>query len=313
MNVPPQQQPAPAVAAALAAPQPIQQLALWEIEANALNLQGEHRLLHQLLRDFDDFNREQCAKLRAEGYSSLSDLINWKYKDICSLLENLSNRPTTRGGQQFGDRKIKELQVLSQFVTDRSRSGLIFDLNLYRQEADQYIQFAEIDSKIGKDEAADKPEKFKYSNWNKWEKSIYIYLDSVVSKSGAPLSYVIRKDLEVEAGTKWDELDKVQEIHTAPLQGFTFNLDSNRVLTLLKELCLDTEAETWFRNIKCGRAAMKALQLHYDGPDESKRRNEEARSKLKNVYYKNEGTFTFEKLSLISMMPFRFSKSMESL
>jgi len=41
MNVP-QQQPAPPVAAAVAAPQ----LALWEIKANALNLQGEHRLLH---------------------------------------------------------------------------------------------------------------------------------------------------------------------------------------------------------------------------------------------------------------------------
>jgi len=74
---------------------------------------------------------------------------------------------------------------------------------------------------------------------------------------------VIRKDLE--AGTKWEELErKVQQIHTAPLQGFTFNLDSKRVLTLLKELCLDTEAETWFRNIKCGRAVVKALQLRKD-------------------------------------------------
>ena len=90
------------------------------------------------------------------------DLINWRYKNIRSLLENLSNRPTTRGGQQYGDRKIKELHALSWFITDRSRRGLTFDLNLYRQEADQYIQFAEIDSKIGNDEAADKPERFKY-------------------------------------------------------------------------------------------------------------------------------------------------------
>jgi len=105
---------------------------------------------------------------------------------------------------------------------------------------------------------------------------------------------VIRKDLE--EGTEWDKLDrKTQQIHTAPLQGFAFNLDSKRVLTLLKELCLDTEAETWFKYIKCGRAAMKALQLHYDRPDGSKRRKEEARSKLKTVYYKHEGIFTFKK------------------
>jgi len=63
---------------------------------------------------------------------------------------------------------------------------------------------------------------------------------------------------------------------------------------LLKELCLETEAETWFRNIKCGREAMKALQIHYDGSDESKRTKEEARAKLKTIYYKHEGTFTFE-------------------
>jgi len=122
-------------------------------------------------------------------------------------------------------------------VTEKSRSrrGLSFDLDLYRQEANQYISFAEIDSEIDKDETADKPDKFKYANWNKWEESVYIYLNSVVSKSGAPLSNVIRKDLE--AGTKWDELDRKVQIYTAPLQDFTFNIDSKRVLTLLKDLC----------------------------------------------------------------------------
>jgi len=106
------------------------------------------------------------------------------------------------------------------------------------------------------------------------------------------LSYVIRKDLD--AGTEWKDLDrKTQQIYTASLEGFTFNIDSKRVLTLLKELCLDTEAETWFRKIKCGRAAMKALQIHYDGPDDSKRRKVEVKSKLKNICYKHEGTFTF--------------------
>ena len=159
-------------AAAAAAPTPNQPLALWEIEANAMSLQREHRLLHELLRAFHNFNRVQCTKLRAEGNSSLSDLINWKFKDIRLLLENLSNRPTNPGGQQIGDKKIKELQALSWFITDRSRRGLTFDLNLYRQEASMYITYAEIDAEIGNDEAAVKPDKFKYVNWNKWEESV---------------------------------------------------------------------------------------------------------------------------------------------
>jgi len=210
MNIQPP--PARAVpAAAVAAPL----FAQWEIEANILNLQGEHRLLHQLLREFHSFSRDQCAKLREEGYSSLSDLINWKFQEIRSLLKDLSNRPSNRGGQRFGDRKIKELQALRWFITDRSRRGLTFDFDLYKAEATQYISFAEIDSEIDKDEAADKPEKFKYASWNKWEESVCIYLDSVISKNGAPLSYVIRKDLDVEI--EWESLDrKTQQIYTAP-------------------------------------------------------------------------------------------------
>jgi len=289
-------QPAPPAQAKLvaAAAEAASSLPQWEIEANTLNLQGEHRLLHELLRDFHSFNREQCETLRAEGYSSLSDLVNWEYKDIRSLLEKLSNRPAIYGGQQFGDRRIKELQALSWYLTDRRLRGLSFDLSLYRQEARKYIFFAKTDSEIAEDKAADKPDKFKYALWNKWEDSVYKYLDSIIGYSGAPLSYVIRKDLG--EGIEWESLDrKTQLIYNARLEGLFFNIDSERVLTLLKELCLGTGAETWFRNIKCGREAMKALQVHYDGPGERERRKEEARSKLRNVYYKHEGTFPFEK------------------
>jgi len=68
------------------------------------------------------------------------------------------------------------------------------------------ISFAQIDVETENDDAADKPDKFKYSSWTKWEESVYIYLDSVVSKNGAPLSYVIRKDLD--EGVEWESLDR---------------------------------------------------------------------------------------------------------
>ena len=278
---------------------PIQpQLLQWEVEANALNLQGERRTLFRLLRGFHDFSAEQCKTLREEGYSSLSHLFNWKHKDIRSLLENLSNRPANRGGRRFGDRKIRELQALTWFLTDRRRRGLAVDLDLYCQEADQYISLAEIDSMVAKDESITKPEKFKYSEWNQWEESVYLYLNSLTSTCGAPLSYVIRKDLGEDV--EWESLDReVQKIHAAPLEGFAFNLDSKRVLAILKELCLNTSAETWFRNIKCGRRAMVALQRHYDGPDEQHKGLEEARAKISKAFYKHEGTFTFEKFATI--------------
>jgi len=227
---------------------------------------------------------------------TLSDLVDWEYKDVRSLLENLSNRPTTRGGQQFGDRRIKQLQALAWYVTDRSSRGLTYDLELYQSELNTYIQFAKIDSQIDKKGTADKPEKFEYADWIKWEESVYIYLNSIITNAGVPLSYVIRKELD--ENTVWEELPrKVQQIHTARLDGLIFNLDSERVMELLKELCLRTEAEPWIRNIKCGREAMQALQRHYVGVDEGKRRVEEVRSKISSVFYKHEATFSFEKFA----------------
>ena len=68
-------------------------------------------------------------------------------------------------------------------------------------------------------------------------------------------------------------------------------------MVLLKELCLMTEAEPWIRNIKCGRKAMQALQKHYDGVDEAKRRIDEARAKIASAFYRHEATFTFEKFA----------------
>ena len=77
MNVQPQQQALPAQAP----------LAQWETEADVLGLQDEHRQLYKILRGHHNFNQQQCVKLRAEGYSSLSDLVNWRYKNIRSLLD----------------------------------------------------------------------------------------------------------------------------------------------------------------------------------------------------------------------------------
>ncbi len=123
---------------------------------------------------------------------------------------------------------------------------------------------------------------------------IYLF-NSVITNAGIPLSYVIQKDLDEDV--EWESLDrKVQQI-TAPLEGLMFDVDSEKVLILLKELCITTEAETWFRNIKCGRKAMQALQKHYDGADEGKRRVEEARATIKNTFYKHEATFSFERFA----------------
>ena len=40
---------------------------------------------------------------------------------------------------------------------------------------------------------------------------------------------------------------------------------------------------------------MQELQSHYDGTSEGARRKQVSRAYLKNIFYKNETTFTFDK------------------
>jgi hypothetical protein len=60
----------------------------------------------------------------------------------------------------------------------------------------------------------------------------------------------------------------------------------------------DTPAWTWiskYESKKDGRAAMKALRDHYDGPGEVEKRISYAKRELENAHYRSEKTFTFEK------------------
>ncbi len=270
----------------------------WQANAAQLGLNVEQTELMRILCGHHSFTRDQYVTLSNEGYATKEDLIAWKHKEIRSLLTNLSGRPANRGGRQYGDRRIKQLQALTWFLTDRHSRGLDLDTTDYEANSNDYILCAEVDAEeMERDSSkAEKPNEFKYKEWIKWEESVYLYFDSILGSNNVPLSYVIRKDLP--PGTVWDQLEnKVQKIHNAPLQGFVFNIDTKKVMTVIKETCLGTEAEPWIKNIKCGREAMRALQLHYDGNDEAKKRLTDAKARLKTIFYKHEATFSFEKFA----------------
>lgn len=286
-----QQNQVPAAAQPVALP-PLPQ---WQQDANALGLNAEERELHRILCGVHNFTVGQYSTLREEGYGTIYELRNWKHKDIHKLLSNISNRPVNRGGQRYGDKRIRQLQGFTWFVNDSYSRGVPVDLYTYEVDPDICIHNAVLAADHAEDStAADKPEKFTYKDWITWEESVEVYLESVISSTGAPLSYVVRKDLPV--GTAWNTLDEVQQrVYTPSVEGFAFNIDSKTVLTLIKELCLGTESEVWIKGIKCGRQAMKALRAHYDGPDEARKRTLESKAKLKTLFYKHEYTFSFEK------------------
>ena len=218
-----QQNQLPAAAAAAVPPPP-----QWQIDADNLGLGEEERELHRLLCDFHNFTIDQYITLREEGYGTLREMRSWKYKDIYTLLTNLSARPTNRGGRRYGDKRIRQIQAIAWFVNDSTSRGVPVDVDLYQQDPDICIQNAALaaDHAAQDQTTAEKPEKFTYKEWITWEESVEVYLESVGSSAnGAPLSYVIRKDLPADA--IWTELDALQQrVYTPPLQGFAFDIDS---------------------------------------------------------------------------------------
>ena len=262
-----------------------------------MGLSAEETVLYELMVNFHNFTQQQYVCLRdIGGYSTLEDLVQWRYKAICKWCETMSSLAVNRGGRTFGDLKIKQLQGIAWWATDSSLRNLPLDVNIYKTDANVYKMNAELDHLDSEKDAitVDKPKKFQYKDWIEWEESVYMYFDSLKNLQNIPLSYVIRKDLG--AGVVIDPNDrKKQMIYHASLNGFLFNKDNTTVGNIIRECCLGTDAESWITNINGGREAMTALRSHYDGPDEAKKRLNSAKAKLEKIFYRNEATFSFEK------------------
>jgi hypothetical protein len=247
----------------------------------------------QCLRDILRFTDRQIQVLREDGYVTAEDLAHWGYEDITKWVAHKEKLRVNAGGSPYGDMKRKSLIALAWWVTEKVRTGSHVDLDEFD---DQARRAAIIESKVeydsSKDELTiDKPEKFKYEDWPEWEKSVFTYLYSIKNCMGTPLVYVIGKPIFIQ------DLDPREQlvINNAPLTGAVFRNDSQRVLTLLRSLTTGTDAENWMQGITCGRAAMQALQAHYDGDAEAEKRKQAAKSDLQALYYRHEAAFSFEK------------------
>ena len=283
-------------AAAGAGAVPPQQPA-WLAAANGLGLNQDEIELYELMVNHLRFTHDQYVCLRNQGgYSTLRDLDQWGHQAITTWCSNMSRLALNRGGRTFGDLKVKQLQAMSWYVTDTLLRGQVIDVDEFKAQSDEYrlrAQYA-FDNSQDTSVAVDKPAKFEYKKWIGWEESVYRYFDSILNQRGVPLSYVIRKDLP--NGVTTATLSRHEQlVYGAQLTGFFFELDTVKVLNILKECLLDSEAESWIKNIKCGRLAMKALQDHYDGPAEGRNRISTANQQLEKLFYRHEFTFSFEK------------------
>ena len=233
----------------------------------------------------------QIINLNDDGYTIASDLNYWKFCDIEKWCEAKTKLTQARGGTNWGARSVQRLQGFAWWITHMTLRGLPLILAAFDGVTlDDSIEQSKLDNDA-EDADIDKPSKFKMSEWDQFEDDLYLYLTTLRNARTAPLVYVNRKDIDpTEILSTDDEI-----IYHAPLQGNTFNRDTKRVIQIIRELTNGTDAEEWIKGLKCGRQAMQALQLHYDGDAAGKSKIQAAKDGLEKIHYRNESTFSFEK------------------
>ena len=183
---------------------------------------------------------------------------------------------------------IKAIQGLAHWCTFTVlRGGDLNDIaaSFDTDALEESILEAELDYDESKESSViDKPEKSTYYKWQQWEEVVYNYFVAIKNSHRIPLSYVIRKEPNPIADVQMDDSDHI--VYNASLQGAMFKRDSTRVLGVLRELTIGSQADTWMKGKRCSREAMKALQAHYDGAAESGRSLTVAKADLLKIFYR---------------------------
>ncbi len=118
------------------------------------------------------FTARQIDVLVNDGYNTADALYNWKYKDIREWCEHKTKLSQQRGGTPYGDRKIKCLQALAWWITDRELRGVGFnivaDFNIV--ELQDAIEESRLEYEESKRESAvEMPKTFTVADWVSWE------------------------------------------------------------------------------------------------------------------------------------------------
>lgn len=237
----------------------------------------------------------QTIALVGEGFIDMADFLVIQGKDVAGMCTNLSRIPTNRGGSKIGTVIMKKIEALVTWCHDRDREGLDLDANAFDEDTlAEYVKKGQLDD-VGDQTSPEPPKDFKVLKWVTWARKFETYLWQIKGKNNVPLIYVVRKDRDPDLPFNSNEERRVYAVNQ---RGDAFRIDNARVWNELQSIMADTPAWTWiskFEGRKDGRAAMKALRDHYDGPGEVEKRISYAKRELETAHYKSEKVFTFEK------------------
>lgn len=120
------------------------------------------------------------------------------------------------------------------------------------------------------------------------------YLGSKVGRNQVPLEYIGRKDDEPEVEEERDETYNTEHerlVKTTPLTGTAYEFDNGQVWSIVKQLTLNGPAWAYisqYEDSRDGRAAIKSLIAHYEGPTQISKEKLQAYEELRTAEYWGE-------------------------
>jgi hypothetical protein len=239
----------------------------------------------------------------SQGLSGIDDLKLLQMKDVKGMIKNHNDDPNTT---RLGYIAQRNIEALVYWVRDQTRRQQPLTIAHWNDAAlGEAILAMQIDDQ--QDDNADTPMKVSKIKtgleWYDWKEKFENYLMMIKGVSGAPLDYVIRK--EMPAG--WDPVRDATNEHEKlkyqlSLTGPAFAMDTKTVYKKLRELTLGEEAYTWIKTEESsmnGRRAWLRLTDHFESEQWVGRRVNEAEKIIKDSVYTNEYTFAFERMTAL--------------
>jgi hypothetical protein len=218
--------------------------------------------------------------------------------DVTEMAKRMASRSVNGGRVILGTMHIKKIQALVFWVKDLANRGITPDPDEWDvDEMAKAMEMKEASVNFDKiDVDLIDPGKCQTDfGWDAWQIAFLNKLSATMGAAKAPLSYVVRPDIDTSYVFEDDDEERMYQM---PLAGENFKRDTKLVYSMLKAACVKTDAWTWIQDhdkSSNGRQAWLTLVKHYDGTGELNKRLERAKEEMNRLHYKDEKSYPFER------------------
>jgi len=267
--------------------------------AEDLDVAEVHQDIHAALTvcNFNDAGIRNRI-INNKGFQSLADFgILDSDKDVLEMVKRLGSRTEAAGRVFVGTIQVKKLQALCYWVRDHQKRGQVINHEEWDEQAVQAtLEMMRIEKgrEAGNLSVKDLG-KFDPDDFETYEMAFMNLLAQTYGSNKESLKYIVRASVVPAAFT--DEAER--RMFQLPLTGNTFVEDNKVVYRLLKSFLVNTPGWTWIEGFDAtenGRGAFQAWSDHYNGQGELSKRTALAKAKIDKLFYRNEGSLSFERV-----------------